>query len=965
MSNIKDISIELFDPNPYQPETRIQVTDQVAEQYGKSILQHGLLQIPLVRVSPTDSKRYQMGDGWLRLTGFKWLAAGKNKGYDKIPCEVRELSDEQMAHLVFEANGVRKDLNPIETATYFQKYLTDFKVTEAKLAEIHGLSQGEVANTIRLLQLPQEVQYLVGQGQLSQTHARHLLRLNKVPETQQKMVKEVIKNNTPVSQLANEVESRLWQMSKSLNVKSDESYNRPSFDVDKECKGCEHTVEAAYPWGNRKKELRCLKPECWDKKEAAAVAVKVKEAKEELAKDFKGQKVFTNKDLPHDQHADLSDYTLKEMDNPKECKTCDKVVLYKYDMTHPGKPERVCTNPACLRAKKAKKTRDENKIRSGEDKVLTAKLAQAFVHAPSPRAAMLIYARHHIPGISAAAKEDLAVLVPGLPKVSNGRLDMDKLMVKVEDKPLDELLKLVVAAEFCQVRRQHSYEKFNTKLTAELKKDLATIEGTLEKHVEELKVWQEANCRGCTNAKEVLVGSGLECCEYSYNKKILSDGTCERGKAHKAKTDSKRASVDHVEGSETEEPTSSTPQSERGGFTKRTEKSVVAPAEFDAAKRRELAKIPPGVRLDNEVPKEECEKCLLATEDHTIDMKFKIRGVVAGGSISNGQDTYLKVCVKDWQRMVPATQGAIVEVAEKAAGQLAKRRSDGIQTITDAEGLKTVYCSKETLAKLQDMNSAGTLTEKKPRLAGLYELDGQKYACIGTVSSGKDGVLSADCYLALPFEEINKLPDGGGNYHGQKCSFHGAEYVLAGREIEFLPQPPVKSAGKITKKVTRETLAGGELPCETCDNDGETCNRERFHIDDNNKYVCEHKVPQPGETNKPKRETNQPGSETGKGKKNKEAKPHPISSKLGDELGKGIENNETKTKTVSSPSPAQEARSPLAQAKTSELAELQANGKNKEKPKRSGKKNPAGASPIKNDIPPAGAPAALSPAGLK
>ncbi|MDD4986840.1 MAG: ParB/RepB/Spo0J family partition protein, partial [Dehalococcoidales bacterium] len=627
MTEIQRISIELFDPNPYQPETRIQVTDQVAEQYGKSILQHGLLQTPLARVSPKSKTRkdlrgdyrYEMGDGWLRLTGFRWLVKNGHPDFKTIPCEVRDLSDEQMAHLVFEANGVRKDLNPIETATYFQKYLSDFGVTEGKLAEIHGLSQGEVANTIRLLQLPKDVQYLVGQGTLSQTHARHLLRLNKVPELQAKAVKAVIKDNIPVSRLANDVEVELWQHSKSLNAKSEESYNRPTFDVET-CKGCEHTVEASYPYGNRKKELRCLNPECWDKKEAAAVAVKVKEAKAELEKDFKGQKVFTNKDLSYNQREDLSEYTLKLLDNPGECKKCDKVVLYKYDLKAAGKPEKVCTNPQCMRQKKAKKTRDENKIRSGEDKALTAKLAQAFVHAPSPRSAMLIYARHHIPGISAAAKEDLAVLVPGLPKLANGHLNMDKLMVQVEEKPLDELLKLVVAAEFCQVRRQHSYEKFNTKLTAELKKDLATIEGTLEKHVEELKVWQEANCRGCSNAKDVLVGSGLECCEYTYNKKILDDGTCERGKAHKAKTESKRASVVNEEASSEEKPTDSTPRSER-------EVVKGIPADTPAARaihaihaihtndkkalERELAGVPDGVRLVEEVPDEECKKCAL------------------------------------------------------------------------------------------------------------------------------------------------------------------------------------------------------------------------------------------------------------------------------------------------------------------------------------------------------------------
>ena len=899
MSDIKNISIELFDPNPYQPETRIQVTDQVAEQYGKSILQHGLLQIPLARVSPVDPKRYEMGDGWLRLTGFKWLAKN-NKGFETIPCEVRELSNEQMAHLVFEANGVRRDLNPIETAIYFQKYLTDFKVTEAKLADIHGLSQGEVANTIRLLQLPQEVQYLVGQGTLSQTHARHLLRLNKVPETQQKMLKEVIKNNTPVSQLANEVESRLWQMSKSLNAKSDESYNRPNFDVS-ECKGCEHAVEASYPWGNRKKEQRCLKTECWDKKEAAAVAVKVKEAKEEIAQDFKGQKVFTNKDLPHDQHEDLSEYTLKLMDNPGECKKCDKVVLYKYDLTHPGKPEKVCTNPSCLRAKKSKKTRDENKIRSGEDKELTAKLAQAFVHAPSPRSAMLIYARHHLPGISAQAKLDLAVMVPGLPKVANGHLDMDKLMVQVEAKPLDELLKLVVAAEFCHVRRQHSYEKFNTKLTAELKKDLATIDGTLEKHVEELKAWQEANCRGCGNAKEVKVGSGLECCDYTYNKKILDDGTCERGKAHQAQIESKRASVVPKEGTETEEPTSSTPQPERETkiqSKKSAEKSGIPP-DSPAAKAihalHTSTPIPAGVRRDSEVPKAECEGCKLASEDHTIGMKFSEPSETDGVA-------YLKVCVKDWR------------VWQKQ--ELDKIRN-GIQTITDAEGLKTVYRSKVIMEELQGMSSADTLTEAKPRLRGVWAIDGKDYACIGTVSSGKDGVLSADLILALPFQETDKIPPGSTHYQGKKCTYRGTEYILAGPKITVLPHPATtgKSAGKITEKVTTE-----------CTEDS-----------------CPINIAEIGK----------------KLKKNKEPKAQASIPKQVAKLPNMEKNIEIETKPANETASPLTAPEPPTTVETSEPSELKAKGR------KTSKNSSRGASHLTVDNPPAGVGSAKIPLTLK
>ena len=555
------------------------------------------------------------------------------------------------------------------------------------------------------------------------------------------------------------------------------------------------------------------------------------------------------------------------------------MVLYKYDLKSPGAPDKVCTNPQCMRTKKAKKTRDENKVKSVEDKELTKKLGEIFQHVPSPRAAILVMARHFLPGISAAAKVDLAQIIPGLPKLANGHLDPDALMVKVEGLGIDELIRLVVAARICESRR-HGYEKFSTVLSPELDLDMATIDGNYDKYMGIIKAWQEENCRGCTNSKEIRVGTGLDCCEYSYNRKILSDGTCERGKAHKAKLAEKRASVVDEEATETEKPTDSTPHSERD------RKEVLA-------EERSLAGVPEGIRLVEEVPDEECKGCGLTTEDHTIDMKFKLSGVVpANNSICNGNDTFIKVCVKDWRKMKPATQEAIVEVAEKAAEQLAQRRTDGIQTITDAEGIKTVYASQATLQKLEDMNSAGSLTERKPKLRGLYELDGKQYAVIGTVSSGKDGVLSADLILALPFQETDKIPTGSTGYQGKKCTFRGKEYILAGREIEALPQPARKT----------ET----ECTADSC--------------------PVSHVVK--------------------KVKKNKEPKAQASIQCTTADLAQGQSENETKTKTVRSPATGKEALAPPATEETSELAELKAKGKQAKKGKKSATKIRAGASPL-------------------
>lgn len=211
MNEVIKVPIDRFDPNPYQPKSRVEVSEETAEYYGKSILEHGLLQIPLAREAPFGKKgeRYEMGDGWLRLQGHIWLVKKGHTEFNEIPVEVRAMSDEQMAHLVFEANGVRKNLEPIEKAKFFQTYIKDFKVSEKQLAKKFGISQGEVSNTMRLLQLPAEIQTEVTAGKVSQTHARELVRLKNKPEKQKEITQEVIKGGVSVKELSKKINAEI------------------------------------------------------------------------------------------------------------------------------------------------------------------------------------------------------------------------------------------------------------------------------------------------------------------------------------------------------------------------------------------------------------------------------------------------------------------------------------------------------------------------------------------------------------------------------------------------------------------------------------------------------------------------------------------------------------------------------------------------------------------------------------
>lgn len=647
---MKPIQLDKFDPNPYQPETRRDIPPDEVAALAQSIVEVGLIHVPVVREGKDG--RYQVADGWRRLAAYRHLAKTDHK-YNLMPAEVRELTDRQMADTVLHSAHFRKDLTPIEQAQAFEKYLEEFKCTQGELAKRSGLSQGELANTIRLLLLPAELQYLVASGTLPQTHARHFLRLNALPKMQKELLQDFLKDGMSVNLLDRQVHNRIWQNSKSLNPKAD-SWERPAFDVTS-CKGCEFMVQATEPYGNRKSEQRCVKDECWKKKNEEAVAKLAKEMQEKVKKELGGKKLLTSKDLQHNEYQHLESYTMKDMDNPKECSGCEHVAMFKYRIEDTVALERVCLKPSCYRSKKAKKTRDENKVKAVEDKQLTAQLVPTLQHAhASPRNAVLVIARHIIPRLSAAAKIDLLAAFPDLPRQKNHILDIEKLTVDLEGKSLDDLLALTVSTIICDGRRASaSYDRFSTKLSADLQLDISTLDGTLEKHRAKITVWQEANCRGCSNANQVLIGTGRECCQHTYNKKILSDGNCERGKAHQAQTESKQAPVARVEGTEATEPTSNTPSSERRTVLGKTEDGKFFIREDDIP-----VGIPEGVRLAHLVPDSECQNCNLAATDHTFDFKFP----APSKSASNGV-VYQKVCIKDyraWEHKqgVPADQRA-------------------------------------------------------------------------------------------------------------------------------------------------------------------------------------------------------------------------------------------------------------------------------------------------------------------
>lgn len=508
-----------FTPNPFQPESRVKVDEETAKAFGLSILEHGLIQTPVCRLK---DGHYEIGDGWLRLAGYRWLNKRGPASYKEMPAVVRQLTDQQMADMVMEANTVRKDLNAIELATFFKQYLESFNITQAMLAKKHNCSQGMIANTIRLLELPGAIQQKIISQEISEAHGRQLLRLSKAPEVQAQMAQDIIKRRPSVGELSNNIEHSLWQNSKSINPKSD-SYDKPIFDV-AECQGCESVIRASYPYGgDKKKEDRCLNTDCWERKNAAATQAHVKAAKEAVKS--KGTKEFvTGDEVRYDQRETI---VPGEIDTPAECRKCDKTALFKYEADSKGKPERICLDPACYRKKKTKKTRETNKIMKGQDQQLTEDLGKFFQQAPkNPTGCLQVIARHVLPQLSSDGKRDLCKAFD-VPTASNGRLDLPALLSDLKEKSNNGLLQLSIAAVMIRERRGfYSSSGYSPELSQDLRRDQAIINGELDKFIAEITAFQEANCRGCETAIEALIGTGEECCNYPYPKQVDAKGKC-------------------------------------------------------------------------------------------------------------------------------------------------------------------------------------------------------------------------------------------------------------------------------------------------------------------------------------------------------------------------------------------------------------------------------------------------------
>jgi len=176
------ISINDLTRNQFQP--RKNFSKESLEELANSIREQGVIQPIIVRPNKSSEGKYEIIAGERR-----WLAS-QNAGLHEIPAVVLNVNDVKSLEFSIIENVQRQDLDPIEEARGYQRLIDDFNYNQEKLSQFIGKSRSYIANSLRLLSLPDEVLAMVEQGDLSAGHARSLINLNNSIEIAKKIIQK-------------------------------------------------------------------------------------------------------------------------------------------------------------------------------------------------------------------------------------------------------------------------------------------------------------------------------------------------------------------------------------------------------------------------------------------------------------------------------------------------------------------------------------------------------------------------------------------------------------------------------------------------------------------------------------------------------------------------------------------------------------------------------------------------------
>jgi len=211
------LELNLIERNPYQP--RQQFDEAEIADLCDSIRAHGFLQ-PIV-VRKLDG-RFQI------VAGERRYRAAQLANWERVPVQIREVDERQMAELAIVENVQRKDLNALEKAASFDRYLREYGCTQEELAARVHIDRSTVANLIRLLELPEEVKKRLSAGEISQGHARALLPLGDEDE-QREFARRICEESLSVRATEQMVQDHIHRMDgQPLGVLDKEGNSRPA-----------------------------------------------------------------------------------------------------------------------------------------------------------------------------------------------------------------------------------------------------------------------------------------------------------------------------------------------------------------------------------------------------------------------------------------------------------------------------------------------------------------------------------------------------------------------------------------------------------------------------------------------------------------------------------------------------------------------------------------------------------------
>ena len=162
-----EIPLSRIEVNPWQPRRRMD--EEALQALAASIAEHGVIQPVLVT---------ETFDGYRLVAGERRVRAAKLAGLDRVPAVVRQLADREQLELALVENVQRADLGPLEEANAYRQLIEEFGLTQETVADRVGRARSTIANTLRLLELGPTIQAALGDGRLSEGHARALIGLS-------------------------------------------------------------------------------------------------------------------------------------------------------------------------------------------------------------------------------------------------------------------------------------------------------------------------------------------------------------------------------------------------------------------------------------------------------------------------------------------------------------------------------------------------------------------------------------------------------------------------------------------------------------------------------------------------------------------------------------------------------------------------------------------------------------------